>query len=105
MIVVMIVVVALATFVRYGIIAVPTPGVAAANPPRGQPAAFNGTVLFKCFKRVGAAGWLIAAAMANPWGQQKPVSAHRQGDDMGKGCHGLLWIFCRARIRSACNSI
>jgi hypothetical protein len=51
--------------VRHVINARAAPRVAAADAVCGQVAAFDAAVFLQCFERIGRAGWLIAAAVAD----------------------------------------
>ena len=69
----------------------------------GKGAALQPAVTFQRLQRIGRAGGLKAAAMANPWAQEQAVGADGQGGKMGKRRHDL-WIRASAPCRSASSS-
>src|SRR5690606_26561570 len=89
---------------RHGIIALPAPGVATADPAGGQPAATQATVTFQRLKRIGRASRLKAAAMADPRAGDQPIAAHGQSQDPRKRRHVLglrgAWTRATASVRS-----
>ena len=65
----------------------PTPRVAAQDAAEREPAAPDGAMHLEGFERVGRAGRLEAAAMADPGREDEPVGADRQGQQMREGAH------------------
>lgn len=77
----------------------------APDSPRGQPCAFDRTMLFQCLQRIGAAGRLIAAVEPDPWGEDQPIGPHGQGDDMGKRRHGAKIGGVARGLKEVCTQI
>ena len=61
---------------RHRIIALAAQWVASANSVDGQIAALDAAMTVERLKRIGRAGGLEPAAMADPWGQKQPIGAH-----------------------------
>lgn len=71
------------------IIAIAAEGLAAANALGGKPCPFDCAMFFQGFQRVGAARWLIATRIADPWREQQAVNPHRDSNDMSGEFHDL----------------
>jgi len=65
--------------IRHIIHARPTPWMTAKDPSRGKPAPSYPTVFRQSLQRVGTAGWLVPAPVANPGAEQQTIGADGQG--------------------------
>lgn len=78
----------------------PAPRVAAANAADREVGAFDATVFAQGFHRVGRAGRVEPAAMANPWAEHQTVKPDRERHDESQRGH-CFDIFRKAPLKSA----